>query len=80
MFNTIENIIRTNANLLNADVNILSKNILNYKETKQSIIMDYHNSQFHIFLYLFRDSKRPEDYVIDFCDYDHFLKLMDCHS
>ena len=49
MFNTIENIIRTNANLLNADVNILSKNIQDYKETKQSIIMDYHNSQFHIF-------------------------------
>ena len=63
MFNTIDSIIKSNANLLNADVNTLTKNIQDYRETKQNAIITYHNSQFHIFLYSFRDSKRPEDFV-----------------
>ena len=49
MFNTIDRIIKSNTNLLNVDVNTLSKNIQDYRETKQNAIMSYHNSQFHIF-------------------------------
>jgi hypothetical protein len=79
MFNTIDEIV-THSNQPIKDLNTLRNIIQQYKIIKQHTITNYNNSQFHIFLYSLRDSKRPEEFIIDFSDYNRFLKSMDCHS
>ena len=79
MFNTIDEIVKySNQSITN--LNTLSKNIQQYRNMKHQVIMNYNNNQFHIFLYSLRVSKRPEDFIFDFSDYNRFLKFMDCHS
>ena len=79
MFNIIDEIV-TRSNESITDLNTLWNIIHQYKIIKQHTITNYNNSQFHIFLYSLRDSKRPEEFIIDFSDYNRFLKSMDCHS
>ena len=79
MFNTIDEIV-THSNQSITDHKTLWNIIQQYKIIKQHTITNYNNSQFHIFLYSLRDSKRPEEFIIDFSDYNRFLKSMDCHS
>jgi len=79
MLKTIDEIV-THSNEFFTDLNKLSKTIQQYKIIKEQTITNYNNSQFHIFLYSLRDSKRPEEFIIDFSDYNRFLKLIDYHS
>ena len=79
MFNTIDEIVK-NSYQSTTDLNTLKKTIQQYEIIKEQTITNYNNSQFHIFLYSLRDSKRPEEFIIDFSDYNRFLKLIDYHS
>ena len=59
MFNTIEEVVTnsivTHSNQSITDLNTLSKNIQQYRNIKERVIMNYNNSQFHIFLFSLRD-------------------------